>query len=230
MSKKEKGEFFKALNRVQKKYDAYNSGVSRRRSWLRWAIDLTQTDIAELSEGDWVNLSYESAMFILEPVNNPYTESQAGLEGFDFEIWVGSIGAASGEEMSELQRQIKEKLDRFFEKGEFTAKIETDIRILRREDDAGNTWVALTQGQRKGSFLGAAIYTFCLLLAEFGSMTRKCVECHRIYLADRIDQVYCSTKCLNRATQRRFRATKRKKYQSKSRANEKLIAGKPRQQ
>jgi len=54
-----------------------------------------------------------------------------------------------------------------------------------------------------------AIYQFVRALQACGGLVVKCPECSQIFLADRINQKYCSPRCLSRVTTRRSRTSQK---------------------
>jgi len=54
-------------------------------------------------------------------------------------------------------------------------------------------------------------YYAATLLAEYGPRIKSCSVCGTLFAAVRADQFFCSSKCLNRATQQRFRERRKDK-------------------
>jgi hypothetical protein len=48
-------------------------------------------------------------------------------------------------------------------------------------------------------------YRFAHLLVDYSGRIRRCPECQRIYLAIRVDQIYCGPRCQTRVATRKWR-------------------------
>lgn len=203
---------------------------------LQWLLRFAKTNLSQLTEGQWLDLEQEMGVFIMEPPPglsvrwDPGTKQRPGLKllrstlhptpGFRPKIFWRS-------RVTGFQGPLREWLDDFMKPlGVCFKPMRLEIRVLHPK----YFLPGLTDAQLPENFGFSALfenyeqvfaYNVAHLLSAHSGRLRLCRECNHIFLADRRQQVFCSARCLNRVTQRRWREAHkekrvRKRHRSKS--------------
>ncbi len=190
-------EAWKALLRI--------GGVPER--IVRWAlgwVDLAQTS---MTEEQWLVLRKEiGALGSIIVVSPDYFDT----------IVHRKISSADSEEIQvKFRLPTREAAQRF--SSLMTACIEDLVRGLSAT--VGPLLVTVSVGRRMAGRITAqraisyqvhsiadeALYKVLGALQACGGLVGRCPECSRLFLGDRINQVYCSSACQSRVTSRAFR-------------------------
>ncbi len=203
-------EIEKAIARIEKRQRARTS-FEFYRVQLQWFLDLVELDLGTLSEGDWMNLRYEALITLFLP--------DLSDEGFilpppkDLHEFLPD-DLPEKEDIRELQSQLQKRLNDFLTPGgEYSISSRMETRVKRIQAPDGSVKIIFSRGKKGDTERGLQIVAS--FLEDYGSLVNRCKECTRLFIADRSDQVYCSARCLNRVTQRRFRE-KAKKMEAKT--------------
>jgi len=204
-------------------------------SAIEWLLRFIQTDLKSLSEGQWSDLAFEISAFSRGQV--PFKTKRSFLKeeiGLSHRMWptekkVASSGLLGRKRYKEdyfpphktverLHSTIGEAIDSYRELS-FAAifpKIELSFEVpnpqmfeigLNAEEKKKRSVLYLNADKLEDTFYFYA----ALLIAEYGPRIKTCAVCERLFPAVREDQFFCSSKCLNRATQQRFRERKKEK-------------------
>lgn len=213
---------------------------------MRWFLNFAQRDLSILSDGDWHNLEYElTALRCLGIPDAKGVWSGLKGEGitssFDYpDIEKQGKGLMRREEITSFQALTQQTIEKILKKQSLPFKFPSLQRILffdpprtlrsvlgnKLITDAqlldailpGMGWIERVSAENPTEVLS---YLMLDLLKEHAGLVRKCPEfehkgCHRLFLADRKNQDFCSVKCQGRAATRRYRVERG------------LISGRPR--
>jgi len=178
---------------------------------LRWLVDLSTTDAAELTKGrpgDLPNLVYEMRQWLdLEP-DEPLNRELNVLEKHPSRLQV-------------VIDRVADLLEALADRKRFKAAYSNGNVIL----DAAKLG---TEGGRALSYRDSKLIDAALRVAiddiyentESALRIRRCrePECARVFFADRQNQAYCSHRCANRTASREYRKTHAKERAERERA------------
>ena len=194
---------------------------------LQWLLRFAKTDLSQLTEGQWLDLEKEMDVFIMEPPPglsvrwDPGTKPRPGLKlkpslhptpGFRPKIFWRS-------RVTSFQGPLRKWLDDFMKPGGIWFE-PMRLQVLLRHPKY--FFSGLTDAQLPENFGFSALfenyeqtfaYNVAHLLGAHSGRLRLCGECKHIFLADRRQQVFCSARCLNRVTQRRWREAQKEKQE-----------------
>ena len=200
---------------------AQRIGRSGRQA-MEWLLRFAQTDLAELSPGQWSDLRAEIELFLRD---GPPAGSGGHFSLFALHKQAGGLGELaevrkeSTEGAARLQTTLKAMLTDYLHKG--YARLSFDPKgyyEIHRPDAKRPPQFRKAQVQlRAQSFQDIFTYRIVTLLAEHHERIRECQECKRIFLARRGKQELCSRRCLNRVNQRKFQKQKREKAEHRRR-------------
>lgn len=189
---------------------------------LRWLLRFAWTDLSKLSEGQWLDFEEEFHEFLryAPPASRKkITKWPRPPEMTSFiSEWSALRGLAE-----ESQANLRAWLERLMQ----THELEFDpmpltlrLRRLRYfvDSDVVKDSKLPEQGGLESIFQNAHqvfAYLVAHILAAHCGRLRRCTECQIIFLVDRRQQVFCSSRCLNKVTQRRWRANQPKKTRKK---------------
>lgn len=203
-------------------------------STIEWLLRFVQTDLENLSEGQWSDLLVEVSAFARGHVPFKSTAGLAKDISSSYSRWETSIRIGnkrrsqgkvvkkalipSRETVKELHLEMKTAMDHCFEHSHevYLPSIELSLTV----SDARFSENGLSQAEAKkravlivhAAKLEHTFYYYAsLLLTEYLPRIKHCTVCQKLYVAIRSDRYFCSARCLNRATQQRFRDRKKKR-------------------
>lgn len=199
-------ELSRAIDRIRGRRDYPAADES-----MRWVLKFSRADLSAFSAGDWLNLQHELVAFsfmthpILEKLKEILSHCSVSIPPLPSHETVSHL-------QTETRRHVVEILDNRF------------TTILQESPPSLEVWIVGPVGKRlysatgrplpRGAALGqikgqtlevAHQYTMYSLFLLTGDRLRRCDECRSPFVADRVDQEYCSKACLSRVTTRRYR-------------------------
>lgn len=207
-------ELFKAAERLGKNPD----------ECMRWVLKFAQADLANYSDGQWTDLCAEVDVFTSR---GPLIRTGRGFvhlgAAFDWSgpppeealpkgKWVAFTFHPSRKQVTALQEHTKEILEAFAQNEEIKlvlGPLHIYLEPWRAFRSGGLSFKTHTPADAFGFHL-------TLLLSHYHGRVRSCKACSTMFLADRRNQQYCTTRCLSRVTQRRWRERHMKKKPSKA--------------
>lgn len=192
---------------------------------MRWVLRFAQTDLASLSEGQWLDLRAEVHVFMRQGPALKFGGTVAHIgAAFDW-------GGAPPKEDRPPRKRITVTIR---PSPEQVAALQTQTRETLKGALAGHTlifelgplrlYVAPSHRMAKRSFLSINTHTpvdafgfhLAYLLTQHRLRLRECPECKTKFLADRRNQVFCSPRCQSRVRQRRWKRHHLTKKRAKS--------------
>lgn len=191
---------------------------------LGWLLRFVQTDLNNLSQGQWSDLiaecqvfargqvHYDGAVLRSLPVQNAcmWKSTVLDLAGKETAVTELSPKPSAIQALQDLLRKaLKEHFD-----GPLLMQfpLPKDIIVLARRSSHSRKRATREAGGRSESAgmeaktLNDAFYFHAaMLLISFSEKIRRCEDCQTIFPAVRVDQVFCSPACLNRNKQQRHR-------------------------
>jgi hypothetical protein len=170
---------------------------------MEWVLNALQINLAELSEGDWQNLTIDlhylpyrsgplAAVWQLTSLQQPSHN------------WV--LPNVSRQDAKDWQEEAKKMVHQLGETGRvLTPEVTVSLQIDRTPQNFPQTWPQASMHPRATSPLECLHYAFAHLLAMHAQQIKKCTACSRLFLADRTNKEYCSHSCQARAATRRRR-------------------------
>jgi len=196
---------------------------------LQWLLRFAKVDLAKLSEGQWLDLEKEVKFFVVEGPPGLRVRWNVGKKSR--RSWRIETSASPSPAfrptifwrsyVAKLQKLLREWLDQLmqyhiieFSRMPLTLRFSHPKQFLPRLSDAelpenGGCYVYFD------NYVDTFTYNVAHILGAHSGRLRLCAECKAIFLADRRQQVFCSSRCLNRVTQRRWREKQKKKQQTK---------------
>lgn len=199
-------EFLKALERLG------NHSVAL----MDWLLTFVRRNLDELSKGDWLNLTYEVALFVW--LNGPASPNSDYCEGI--EMKPETIPLPEAVVIKQCQAISRKHLNEFIAKGSTSFHVQSGISMTVKKLASGGCYMTYSAREVTAGFEHAVART----LLTVGSDIGQCPECEQLFIRYRRNMRFCSTKCLSRVTTRRLREKDRVK--SVHRVNKK--AGKER--
>lgn len=197
MMKKKDEDETEALDRVEQSKEA-----------IKWLMEFTRIDLNRLPKGRRQNFIEETRVFCLYG-SVGYLKSRGTLP-------------LSGKYQNKLNKDIdttlasllphQNRIRKFLlaitqNKPKFSPKISITVQ-LSLDQDAKKEWhfgILGKDANDRENWENAFLYHSFFLLGQFGSLIRTCGSCEKYFLANRTKQQFCSSRCLGRETQRRFR-------------------------
>ena len=203
---------------------------------LQWLLGFSKADLVKLTEGQWLDLEKEMEFFVMKPPSGLRTTWDVGRKPRRGLQIKPSLHPTPGfrpkifwrRRVDRFQRLLRQWLHDLmqeygvrFEPMEFRLRLIHPKYLFPRFSEA-----ELPENFGFSAFFAnyeqALAYNFAHLVGAHSGRLRLCAECKGIFLADRRQQVFCSVRCLNRATQRRWREGQKEKkdivrHKSKSR-------------
>ncbi len=191
---------------------------------MRWLIKFAQTDLTRLSEGQWSDLAAEVQVFTRRgpPVRIGRSTTRIRAS-FMWSIVVPKdqkakehkftlVTQPSREQIGFLQKWASFSLDCIAKGG--VVQVNAGIMLINifTSPPPGQGHLSISTDSPKTAFG----FHFAHLMAEYVKRLRHCAECRNLFLAERRNQRYCATRCLTRATQRRWRERHMKKKPHKT--------------
>lgn len=196
---------------------------------LRWLLHFANTDLSKQSEGQWLDFEEEFHEFLrhVPPENRKKVTRWPRPPEITSFISEWSMLRGLAEESQINLRAWLERLMRTHEIEFDPMPLTLRLRRLRYfvDSDVVKDSELPEQGGLESRFPTAHqvfAYLVAHILAAHCGRLRRCTECQTIFLVDRRQQVFCSSRCLNKVTQRWWRAnqpknTPKKKLKGKSR-------------
>lgn len=192
---------------------------------MRWLIKFAQTDLANLSEGQWSDLIAEVQVFTKRgpplKMGRSTTRISASFtwkiippadpHAKDQEITI--VTQPSREQIAFLQKWAFVSLDCIAKGGIVQVAAGTLLIGILTNPPPGQGHLVISTDNPKAAFG----FHFAHLLAEYVKRIRRCTECQLMFLSERRNQRFCTTRCLTRTTQRRWRERQLKKKSTKGR-------------
>lgn len=208
-------EILKTDIRVCNRYQARSQGVYPN-AWIRWLLTFIDQDLKQLSEGDWLNLRHE-ATALAETAGERSAENTEELLKRGHISLDARLGVVpTQEEIMSLQCKTRKAITQLLSEGQTIIDPITLKFYIFRVDKKG----ACMRSSIEGSPVDKSMYKISYLLGRYGGMIDKCPECRHLFLADRKNQAYCSTKCQSRVTSRRYREKEHKSPSLKKKQKE----------
>lgn len=179
---------------------------------LEWLLRLAQTDIPELSEGQWADLRAELEVFF--HCGPPKSDHEMA----DLFFFTGHQGAPSWSpflqrsgDVIRFQSTLRESLRALTEKGVATfPPIRVTPQIVRGTTRKKGVQSRLDLQPLSDKPFDRFIFHAVPLIEEYKNRIRSCRECGTLFLAYRGTQLFCTPRCQNRYTQRQFKDRARK--------------------
>jgi hypothetical protein len=200
-----KEEFDQELEKGWQRITAHLNGS------IGWLIDFLQRDLDTLTPSEWMVVAYEVASFGEEASPHTYSMPTASLSGWSVQAIPHETvhyTLPSRKDAIGLQRTIRHHLEQLWEHGVAPVTF-SDLTLIITGPGAltarhGSLLVATKPKTREFE------YRVAVLLAQYAGRIRRCKECHRIFLAIRCDQLFCTTRCQMRVASRKWRKTSKR--------------------
>lgn len=198
---------------------ALKLGAFDSRKECQWWIAFTRSDLSTLGQDEremvrycLLNMASRGSLRFSKDAE-PDLESGAG-----WTEWGEDAPLPSWEDVLRLHQFSRGVLEDLVHGGHVTFRLQPiDVEIqVSREKGKSSVLLGLDcQGKRQDG--GDTFFNLRLveLLAKHGAAIRACECCETLYLGRRVDQVFCSPKCLNREMQRRKRVKDKAKRQQR---------------
>ncbi len=187
---------------------------------MTWVLRFVQQEEGALSEGDWTNLQYEIAYLARFGVPQPGSLkgakflpssdwskhlSEKEIEGIPVNITSEQVKnmteRPSKEAVKELRTLSREYVEDLLVNKKAAVKLSGKIIRYVSYDPARDQVDTWTSGNVQDAFFSTLVDLFAL----HGNRLNRCLDCKRIFLANRSDQRFCGKKCQSRAGTERFR-------------------------
>lgn len=204
-------------------------------SSIEWLLRFVQTDLDTLSEGQWSDLLVEVSAFARGHVPFRSTSGLAKEISSAYRRWDTSVSGDNRpprgnvvknaliplrKTVKELHSEVKAAMDHCFEVSHEVYLPPIELRLTVSDARFCQNGLSQAEANKRGILIVQAAklehtfyYYASLLLTEYLPRIKPCTVCERLYVAIRPDRYFCSARCLNRATQQRFR-NRRKNRQS----------------
>jgi hypothetical protein len=179
---------------------------------IGWLVNFIQLDLDSFTPSEWMVLAYEIARFVEEEVPDRHAMPIASASGWSVQAIQGEAllyTLPSRKEATMLQQTIRKHLEHLWKHAVAPVTF-SDLTLLVTLPSALH--------KRHGSLLVATKpkskefeYRVVLLLAQHAGRIRSCQECQRIFLAARLDQLFCTPRCQMRIASRKWRKANKKK-------------------
>jgi len=204
---------------------------------MRWLLKFLGTNLAELSQGEWMDSRAEIAVFVITdlcgdqnqaPSRNRERASILAIQWIHLKKMhhLKIAQSASKKQAHAIQTAIRGAIEKFLEQREIIISPE---RIRFQITLPPSVMAGPQLNYLADDHLSVFQYALVGLLRDTGHKLSHCLACQTIYLGERLDQKYCSVKCQNRVGARNFREAKKEKQNIRpestmiSRSNRKMI-------
>ncbi len=173
---------------------------------LRWFIRLSALNPHELSIGDWSNLKYE-LLHISYGSRPKFPDQRSANDFLDRYFASGSLFEISNISKGDVQNLCQETqgyLLAYRNKEMLVAKLPGFQVVLYPTSPHGSHWVRAFDSD---DFSGPLNFVLFETLSNAGHLLGTCPECGRLFIADRMNQRYCSLRCQTRVASRKYLAT-----------------------
>ena len=189
-----------------------------------WLLKFIQTDLDTLTASEWTVLAFEIASFVddvgVRRGAEIATEAGWSVRALPGEGFRGTLPSRG--EAKEIQAMVLGSLEKLWKNAvaAFTFPQFTIIVTLPIEDARkGSVFVATKRKVKEFE------YRFAHLLMDYSGRIRRCPECQGIYLAIRVDQIYCGPRCQTRVATRKWRENHKTEQQKESHRGKKRRQG-----
>lgn len=176
---------------------------------LRWALTFVNQELDSFSSANWLDVTLKLAAFRV----NPFRLFGMAVSGENLPVGAG-VFFPSREQIGQIHAGFNRLFDEYVSAGQ---------TIFEYRLPAGKHTVdfALSHVQEGKSVFSIRVEDYaadCIiklmrLMEDFAHLIRTCPPkkhgCGRVFLATRIDNIYCSSACVNRSTTRERRARMR---------------------
>lgn len=163
---------------------------------LHWVVTFAQRNLDTLTQGEAVDLPLELRVFLASPY--PIAEARR----------FPRLPSLTWEEVRAIQTAFRNILQQLVSTGRTLIKIPELSLVLSYTPHPPRTTVLLETTESTVK----ALYALTHLLGAHGALLRQCPDpkCHRIFVASRPRQRYCSARCLSRSATREYRQREKK--------------------
>ena len=168
---------------------------------VRWLLGLSGLDLRRSSAGDLLNLLYEFLAFC-QPLG-PRRVKPGVVQLFGLPR--GGLNKKSLVDFREDVNGIFEKILR----GDYLQFDPPKVTIALLPPGPRDQHPEWTVDFLSDDPQGVALYRLLQIVQPYAHLVRKCPTCRKRFLADRINQEYCSTRCQTRMAVWNFRGTPR---------------------
>jgi hypothetical protein len=183
------------------------------RARLQWAFNFALRDLTKLTRFDWENLrreivAFDTFVIPYDQVDSEHIERWLEESARSSEAWpIQPVPLPSREKIQRAREEFHDYISTLIETAEVAIALPASTAHILRTPVHGRTFFHLAD---RGS-LGRMTLTH--LLGAFGPLIRECAEmkCRRWFIARRLNQHYCATRCQSRATSRTHRRGQAKK-------------------
>jgi hypothetical protein len=208
---------------------------------LRWLLRYSKMDLTKLSEGQWLDLEKEMDVFLLTPppgLKTSWDFKQKPLRG-GFRWEQPSLHPTPGfrsklfwrRRVMSFQPTVRRWLQQLMQPGGIWFG-PMELQLILRHPRFFLPKVSDAELPENFGFHAtfanyeqALAYNFAHLIGAHSGRLRLCAACKELFLADRRQQVFCSAVCLNRITQRRWRAKQKGANRPKSKVRREKLRG-----
>ena len=185
---------------------------------LRWLLRFNNTDLSKLTEGQWLDLERECYVFLTDGPPASHKRSTTWPDrGWRLPISPhprakSRVPGMSRRTVQDFQESLRTWLERLMQ----TYRLDfppMPITLLIFHPKRFLSGIADSQLPVNGFYFPyfedyhqVFAYHVAHILGDHSGRLRRCTECETIFLMDRRQQVFCAPRCLNRVTQRRWRA------------------------
>jgi hypothetical protein len=184
---------------------------------IGWLVNFIQLDLEAFTPSEWMVLAYEIARFTEEEVPQRHAMRIASESGWSVQAIPGEeleYTLPSRKEGTELQRTIRKHLEHLWDNGLAPVTFSALTLIVTMpgafHKHHGSLLVATSPKSKEFE------YRLVHLLAQHAKRIRPCQECQHIFIAVRVDQLFCTPRCQMRVASRKWRKanlkTRRKEH------------------
>ena len=182
----------------------------------KWLLTFVSHDLDKLLQGDWSNLSSEVAWVMLRgswegPINPPFEQEAMIFPDFRAPLdgttrYLRKLLSPDGSLIRRAHRTSKAWVEGILRRKHVSYRfteltLSLSFTLKFGEDDSGR-WM---HSIYTGSPLQRLQYGVLDILAQSADYVRQCPECSRLFLAERLNQGFCSVSCQARSATRRWR-------------------------
>ncbi len=168
--------------------------------WLLW---FAQVRLGSLTRGRWFDFCVELDCFVYV---RPFATSFnfGGLSFPTMETSTEQTPDSPLNHLKRLQAYIRRRLDQLLQGKEVRfPPVSVAFHVVKKSDKEGLSQTVLKVFAK--SAFDLFLYQAAMLFVQHGTRIRQCSECSQIFLGYRGPQQFCSPRCQNRATHRRYR-------------------------
>ena len=169
---------------------------------LEWVLNFCSLNLDQLSAGNWENLTFEVMWFGISGPLLPGEDFFRSEDALQNSLLDPSNPLLRKEEIKKLQQWSQARLKEFINSWEITIPIQSrSSLVVKRDRKSARTEMFLKTNDFNQSFA----FAFAQILREAGARLNQCPQCQKYYSA-RSNQTYCSARCQNYVSLKKFRA------------------------